>query len=967
MKNSKPILTNKKQYAFINPYNEPIANDYFGIHSHRWPTNRSGYGKFATTTYSPAVLNYDWTRTTDSPFGYWNSIHFKLSSLVRVGTTVTATLFDIQAKTSVSHTSRGDTYIAVGDTIVIKGANESGFNGEFTITGRTVVGSNYTYQYTSTVSGNVTATTSTYLRMFNWDRSDKYYNAYSIENKKILYTFLGIPPWASNRPYSGSPYGDTMVMGGLSDYSYLTEFCIELATRYPLITHYEAWNEPGWAYYINATALDSYRISIELFNSSTSDFAKYVVNGCTVDCSGVSKLAKIVSIDKSNIYKFILTFDIPHVGTVSGDCYVSSYYTRSVVNYQLINTTTANVTVSDASGIFLTYNTNSGPDGSISGNNISDRAYITGINGNVLTVSTSNYGTISGNVTINFAPNYYGDFPSTLAEMTRVTSASLKSVNPNIKILLAPTPSISNLKRIYAHITNNGKHPWEQAPVHWLASANGYSYLGDSGANKRMIDVVDIIAQHTYGNNEFEGFLSLKQFAAEAGYPNIEIWSTEFGNYDLPCIGDLFQSDWGITFQPTVIVSNTSSNTITIVGNSGASTVVPGDWIYDLGYNKIGRCASISDRTIYLHENAYKNYKGKGFKRTSEEKQERVIRNIVSAAAAGFKKAFFYDADGQSMGILDDLQSSRIIANTVNSIKGKTVVCVEQPKIDGPIKINFTDGSILNTADVLSPYPLISHITTQVNSTINGFTPNSTNQLIFSSGTQRNSNNIIRQIDITSIATNYNCVAISPFHIISANHSHPAIGSTLTFVDRVIGDYINNITYTKTIVSGNTIPGTDIWIGILNSELSMAITPMAVLPNTINNYIKSSDYTTGLPVYSSNSSGYITISKLNANNISTNVNGTIYNFNGNITTPNVANQIPWYSYDTSLKNPVFTVINNVSTLLFLNHYGTSPNNGGPMLHNYINEINSTMIYLTNTYASGNIKHQLIQMNLSNFT
>ena len=258
-----------------------------------------------------------------------------------------------------------DHLLANGDTIVVVGATEAGFNGEFTITKvradyTDVYGNlhtNFDITYTSPVSGNATATSSTYLRFFNWGRSDEFYNkVVNTLNKQILYTFLGTPWWAASKRFGLRPYFD-MVNMEPANMVYYIEYCQALATRYPLITHYECSNEPSWTTYINAISVpgNDYAITVDLFNSA--DFSGLRV-GCSVECAGISKTAQVTSIVASQ-YKCTITFDIVRTGVVSGDLYPSVYYHRNVVSFTPllrtsgIVTTKATVTLNNVSNIIL--------------------------------------------------------------------------------------------------------------------------------------------------------------------------------------------------------------------------------------------------------------------------------------------------------------------------------------------------------------------------------------------------------------------------------------------------------------------------------------------------------------------------------------------------------------------------------------------------------------------------------------
>lgn len=1830
MKSFTPAAVEPNEWTFTNPWNTPIPNDYFGVHTHRWPINQQG-----TVFESPEILNYDWFRTTDSAFGYWQSLHFKINSLVRIGNTVTLVVFLLPEQ--VDFTAINNPLFNTGETISIVGANEPGFNGDFIITKiKNVITGKYDLTYTSSVSGNATATTSSYLRFFNWTSSDAVYNQIAVvENKKILYTFLGTPKWAAARPFGPAPYGGNFSMSEPSDMAYFIEFCQALANRYPLILHYEVGNEPSWGYYINAKSVlnDEYSITVELFN--TPNFDKIQV-GCTVECKGISKQARITNLVKEN-YVCTITFNLPKISVVSDDLYVSKYYYRNVIGYSR-NSVSSNVTLTlnSTEGIVATDQVL----GFIAGTNIYNAAIVSSNTSNTVTYldKPTSLGSVTGDVMFFTEGPFINCFPQKLAELTRIAKLAIKAVRPTAKILIAPTsnfvtmprvattgikvlPSInfyvnpngndtwsgtlqvpnitntdgpfstiekaqlairalkvankftdpinvnlssgtyylsqtlmftasdsgaadkqivwqgepnskviisggipltgiqrdatfwdcavtqlpvstayfdtgrikgngpkfelfvndqrmqlarwpntdwahiklpltqntqfsvmetlptftgntsnaqvhiiagndwfdqylgissidpsnnsislasstgyniesgrrfyiqniaslldspsewfydtetqnisfippvgirpaeviisslaniliadnisnvtfknitikhstgtaviikycsdvvmdnlnikniggkgidifgtgrlvhiinseiqhtgahgitvsggipatleacghlihnthihhvsrvllmytaaiepngigvtmsnnlleygnsnailftgndhvienneihhfclqagdcgaiyagrnwtwrgniirdnyihdiigysmisantatnqvvysetgavgiylddgisgvlisgnllenagwltiqinagrdntilnniiitdyfaividtlwptynwaplreglaaspyltpiwqqkypalsvpmnneqwpenntiernifitntkSNLQRLFRYqipqestiIANNVvwattgsptvqyriletniemySSPWSQwvakgvelgsvvadplvsiahnplsvnvgqpaitigfvpftsivslittsqstelvatratygAPIHWECSAEGYPYLGDSGIDTRAIDHVDILAQHTYGHNEFNGFLGLKSYASSLGYPDIDIWSTEFGTWGMPYVGGIFQSE-GSSYNPNWITTNSTSKTVTIHTSGSIDYVNNGKWLYDIGGNKLGFVieSDLTLKTLTLSENAYKTYSGRGVVLQTIEKQEQCIRYIVSAAAVGFKKAFFYASNDGVMGITDDSYSSRVIATAVNSIKGKTVMMVDQPRKGSPLTIHFNDGTSLNTGDVLNPYPVRDHCITDVTNTIAGKTAGDNTQKLFTTDLNkpqfcRNLNNILRTVDLTAIAApinysfpdgthsitsisgsgsvvtivsnnasyevktfieiagcnisqyngtykvvsssgttftttmnhtatgtptqtgtitinsvvtpvyatikqiaaititsvttssdglvatinytkdgvifangdpvvltgmdphHYNaryivqsgtvgsftvnlrpgvgnykigpiatfgtilsgaygtrgCTAISPRHVISANHYHPLVTSDVYFVDRVIGDYYVNKTYKRTIISEYNITGTDIWIGYLDSALPASIMPMTIYPEDFRTYIRQADMTAKIPVYYSfHGRADIHVADwyyYDSNNL---LGGSDLN-HCLIQRPSDASKLPWYLWNGGSSSPVFSVIDNVPVLLFTLHYGVGDMYGGPMVAGHITEINAAMASM-----NGNMDYQLVTKNLSNFT
>ena len=903
MNSSNIQVIPKTRYKYINPWTAPIPNDYLGIHIHRWPTNRNtaqdDWRAGSALQQNPAITNYDWWRTTDGPFGYQWSLHFQVESLKRVGTTVTVRIyFPPEAENNSSTLS----YFTDGDKITISGANETGFNGEFSITrvggSKTDAYGNVTVftdlQYTSPISGNTTATTSTYLNCFNWTMPDAAYNQVSIvDNKKILYTFLGVPNWIAKEPYGSRPYGGTMSASfpSAAMYPRYIEFCQALASRYPNITHFEVGNEPGtgaWEPFYNPTLVvgDAYSIKINSYSEFSGGFPNVKI-GCSVQCTGISKLAKITTItrypDNDGSVEAKLTFDMPVTGPVSGLLYVSYYYYRTVTGYTPlvktngVVTAKTTITLNNVSGLSATTDGQYHHINSVYGTNIKDYTFITAINGNTITIEGPYLGPISGQVRFSaFDGAFFTGSPNELAELTRITKLAIKAVRPDAKIVSAADPrlNIPGLATPNPTTASTGDgilNTFPLIPHLWEASAEGYSYLGDTGAGTRAIDHVDVLATHTYGHREFEGFLQLKNYAASLGYPDMDIWSTEFGEDSIPYVGTNYQN-WTdkpeTYYSPNWIKSVTTSNIVTFYGATSQIWGAPvGRWLRDIGGNKIGIVLSVNAGTpwptLTLKDNALKNYSGLGLCFTNKEKQESVLRFWVSPAAAGFKKSFLYDCDnGTTMGILDDSYSSKLIGILANSIKGKTVATVEQLNNHAPIKINFTDGSSLNTGDLLIPKPVSEYINNQINYLLEVNVAGDMTKDLYAvtpsvltvTSMERNLHNLLREVSLTAFSHPTDsaapwCVAISPRHVIASNSFHPIINSTVVFKDRVIGEYAYNKVYTKTITKGTNIVGTDIWIGYLDSDLPASIIPILLLPSNFMNYMTTETSEVGLPVY----------------------------------------------------------------------------------------------------------------------
>ena len=135
------------------------------------------------------------------------------------------------------------------------------------------------------------------------------------------------------------------------------------------------------------------------------------------------------------------------------------------------------------------------------------------------------------------------------------------------------------------------------------------------------------------------------------------------------------------------------------------------------------------------------------------------------------------------------------------------------------VPYSFTAGSL--AADLQS----------EVSSRISGLTPSATTYDIFSSMNNtthvytRNTSLFANNVDLTAIPANAggSGVLIAPDILLQANHYHTG---TVYFVDN------SNNVYERTVVGGENISGTDIYIARLNSPLPAAITPAAIFDAT---------------------------------------------------------------------------------------------------------------------------------------
>lgn len=115
----------------------------------------------------------------------------------------------------------------------------------------------------------------------------------------------------------------------------------------------------------------------------------------------------------------------------------------------------------------------------------------------------------------------------------------------------------------------------------------------------------------------------------------------------------------------------------------------------------------------------------------------------------------------------------------------------------------------------------------EIDTRILGLTAGNTAQKLYSSGTTRSTTHFAHAVDLTCVslqtAGNWQGTAISPRHIVTANHINPANGTTITFV---AADGTN---VSRTLSNSSRIGSTDIQIGLLSSDLPTSIVPARVI------------------------------------------------------------------------------------------------------------------------------------------
>lgn len=253
--------------------------------------------------------------------------------------------------------------------------------------------------------------------------------------------------------------------------------------------------------------------------------------------------------------------------------------------------------------------------------------------------------------------------------------------------------------------------------------------------------------------------------------------------------------------------------------------------------------------------------------------------------------------------------------------------------------------------DVIST-STVRNMKDEVDARIDGVTPSSTTYDIYSATNDstkvytRNVSSIAADIDLTCIPTYSGAISsaqtmgvlVAPDIMIQANHSHP--NGLMYFVTG------SNSTVSRTITSGVSIPGTDIYVAKLSSDAPAGITPCKIFSSTaFTNKIS----TTSLayfqpPVLFTNQNRTLRIGRINYDEnyvtfsqliriIKDSASGNYYN---------------WYTQPCcgDSGSPAFALVDGEAVLLGVWYTAYSV----PNLSSYITQINSAMASLGSIYT-----------------
>lgn len=254
-----------------------------------------------------------------------------------------------------------------------------------------------------------------------------------------------------------------------------------------------------------------------------------------------------------------------------------------------------------------------------------------------------------------------------------------------------------------------------------------------------------------------------------------------------------------------------------------------------------------------------------------------------------------------------------------------------------PCIFSRTNNATSYTFDSVAANSAIKNMKDEVDARVSGETPSSTTYNIYSSISTstsayvRNTSHIASDIDLTcipvfSVAINSAQtmgVLVAPDIMIQAGHSHPS--GVMHFVKN------DNTTVARTITSGMSISGTDIWVAKLDSNVPSGINPCKIFSSTaFANSISTTSLAYAQPqVIFTNQSRILRVGKINyATNFSSYVN----------IIRDTVNYNDWYSQPCcgDSGSPAFAIVNGEAVVLGVWYTTFSV----PNLSSYITQINA---------------------------
>lgn len=176
------------------------------------------------------------------------------------------------------------------------------------------------------------------------------------------------------------------------------------------------------------------------------------------------------------------------------------------------------------------------------------------------------------------------------------------------------------------------------------------------------------------------------------------------------------------------------------------------------------------------------------------------------------------------------------------------VTCTSESNIQlVTVPVSREVGEVTDTLVSWVSGTMASGATNAVGAMIEGLTPSGTTLNIFSSinhstgAYTRNTSmwcaSFATKLTACSVwnsrtSQQFGCTLITPRHFASCDHGDPVqVGDTVRWVSST------NVTYNRTVLAVYNIPGSDIRIGALSSDIGAGVTPAKVLPDYWGNYL----------------------------------------------------------------------------------------------------------------------------------
>jgi hypothetical protein len=707
--------------GILSSSNVVVPIDCLGIHIHTWPINQRNYlnGRIAAGNigeYTIMLSTADALITAGCNIVTQNDL----------GTGIGAKVLSIAGAVLTLDTPNVTTF--AGKTIEIY---KAGLTESLGAVGSSPSALGYSWYRTHDGQWGQWYTHNPAPGVYCWTNPDAVYAQMVSEGRQILCTLLGTPKFASARPLEiGYNYGGRGHGAEPLNMQYWVDYCIAHATRYPLITHYEVWNEPDFTA-VNSKVTTTSGSNIVTLAETLNVSATGASGANTITLSsGTSLLVEVggavigtgiaanVTVNSKN--GNVITLSANNTGTVSGAIsFHSSYY-------------------------FVTTN------GGVMGAGIPIGAQVTSVASDRVTVTLTMNATASGTVAATFHSPSSGDFsgmPEKLSEMVRLASLAIKSVNPNAKVLSPPFPDMSGVPAKVANgvaVSSDGTTITVYKNTHnasvgsqvvlsnagsfntpagtrdivisstthnftitractaginrvctllyqttvtdsmYRASSVGLSFSGNNGTGTTLMDWVDIFATHTYASNNliFSQILLWRRYLAYLGKDTLEKWTTEFG----------------VAFNAnlTSVTVTAGSNTVTVAPTQTANSLV-GFKLMDASGTLVGYISGNSGTTATLSSPALITLTGTFSFLSSAEIGYLANKNILQRLAAGFSKTFFYSWDSSTRGIVGNTSAITAVHDGAASVAGKTIVQVNgESPTGGTAYIHLATGETIS-------------------------------------------------------------------------------------------------------------------------------------------------------------------------------------------------------------------------------------------------------------------------------